>query len=221
MSLLYFDVETIPDWEREPRFELTPPEDCEDAGDWLERVMSTSPEYCLMVGLNWGIDNEEPESVWVGETIGDKLITEILLLKKFWQLAKASDTLIGFNCIGFDLNVLLVRSALLGVRCPFKLWDEKPWDNHVVDLMVRRFKNVGWRERRGLKQLRRSLFDTTQPPYEAYKGFLANDGADVAQIYQCFAKGDEKALKVLKGYGKLDIVTTRHIAQLWEGYYWS
>ena len=57
------------------------------------------------------------------------------LLERFWRQSRGA-TLVGFNCLSFDLPVLLRRSLYLGVRAPmFSLNKYRP--GSIVDLMQR------------------------------------------------------------------------------------
>lgn len=62
------------------------------------------------------------------------------LLREFWRIVNAHDRgarkrLISFNGRGYDLPVLAIRSAMLGIK-PTRPLDTKPWDREShVDLM--------------------------------------------------------------------------------------
>lgn len=86
-------------------------------------------DLCRIVAI--GIQGEEQDRpcVWLAATEHD----EADILTRFWAQA-ASAHLIGFNCLGFDLPVLLRRSLYLGVRAPHIQIDRFKHP-HVSDLM--------------------------------------------------------------------------------------
>ena len=86
--------------------------------------LSLDPAGCRIVALGWdGVVhaalNTEQESYD---------------LNHFWSTV-AGRTLVGYNCIAFDLPVLLTRSRILGVSTPH--YDVKKWGcQGVIDLML-------------------------------------------------------------------------------------
>lgn len=231
-QILYFDCETIPDYSRTDLFtpKVNMKKICEDLGNELteeeysereavetSRVLSTQAEYCQLVGLNFALDEEEPHSAWVGDI--DKLgeqVTERSLLEVFWMLAPKVKSLIGYNCLRFDLNVILTRSAFLGMEPSRAFYDVKPWQNDVIDLMKRRFQYALWAEFKSLKELRRIL---QLPIPDEYRDAILMDGGSVESLYMQALAGDAEALAKLKLYGRLDIITTRELARFWSGLY--
>jgi hypothetical protein len=70
------------------------------------------PDLCRVVAIGWwSEDQPSPEAVMA---YGDD---EADLLRAFWRVANGRH-LIGFNCLAFDLPVLLRRSLYLGVLTP-------------------------------------------------------------------------------------------------------
>lgn len=227
---LYFDCETIPNYEltdvflerrSRPDFEKDPSPTA--AQDWLDmqaKAMALQPEACKLVGLNVAIGEGDCKSGWVGEpSPTGELYDEAALLRMWWSWAATAPRLIGFNCINFDLNVIRVRSAMLGVAPTRNLFDLKPWQDDVIDLLQRRFKGTPREQYLSLKALRRLL--GFQVPGK-YAEVLDNTGGDVEQLYlQFVASDDAEALRLLKMYGELDIWTTRALAQHWSGYFYQ
>lgn len=70
-------------------------------------------DLCQIVAIGWQLEGDEPLSATLAGFNGD----EALMLRAFWALA-SDRHLIGFNCLGFDLPVLLRRSLYLGVKTP-------------------------------------------------------------------------------------------------------
>jgi hypothetical protein len=103
------------------------------AGEDRRKLLSVTPEYCRIVALGWAIGGDAEVALLA--TNEDE---ERVLLERFWKLAKQHSPLVGFNILLFDLPVILVRSALLGVPATTR-FDLKPWGPAVVDLMRARF----------------------------------------------------------------------------------
>jgi hypothetical protein len=99
------------------------------------KVLSTTPEYCKIVALGWAVGAGDIHSIVVG-TDGD---TEADLIRQFWSLAQVHSPVVGWNCNGFDIPVMAVRTALLNIRAGFVL-DTSPWAGKVVDCFERRFR---------------------------------------------------------------------------------
>ncbi len=94
----------------------------------LERA-ALDPDLCRVVAVGWDCDGRMESAVC------EDAAQERLLLDRFWQRTRGA-TLVGFNCLGFDLPVLLRRSLYLGVPAPqFALNKYRP--GSVVDLMQR------------------------------------------------------------------------------------
>ncbi len=225
---LIFDIETTPDyarsdlWAQSMRWpsdadKLTPEARSELEAAHLGR-MALQPEACQIVGLNVILGNDgEPKSGWVGEVSPQGVaFTEADLLNLFWTWAAQSPRLIGFNCLRFDLPVIYTRSALLGVAPTKEFYDVKPWQDGVIDLAQRRFGHS--RDWLSLKALRRML---ELPVPEKYAGVVGNTGGDIEDLYLQFMAGDQEALKTLKLYGELDVVTTKELARLWQGFFFG
>jgi predicted PolB exonuclease-like 3'-5' exonuclease len=70
-------------------------------------------DLCRIVAVGWALEGDEPAAVTIEQFNGN----EALMLKSFWMLLQ-DHHLVGFNCLGFDLPVLLRRSLYLGVHAP-------------------------------------------------------------------------------------------------------
>lgn len=70
-------------------------------------------DLCRVVAIGWQRDDED--FVHSGLVTVEK--DEALMLSNFWE-AVGDLHLVGFNCLAFDLPVLLRRSLYLGVRAP-------------------------------------------------------------------------------------------------------
>ena len=81
------------------------------------------------MAAGWDCDGQAESAVCEDAT------QERPLLERFWRQSRGT-TLVGFNCLSFDLPVLLRRSLYLGVRAPM-LTLNKYRPGSIVDLMQR------------------------------------------------------------------------------------
>lgn len=88
------------------------------------------PDLCRIVALGVSeSDNHAPPVVYpCFDVAGERHALEC-----FWQIA-ARTTLVGFNCLTFDLPVILRRSLYLGVKAP-SIQIDKYRHPDVIDLM--------------------------------------------------------------------------------------
>lgn len=220
---LYFDVETIANFDLYDAWAPTE-EDTERRRNRSlnEQIkdMALQPEACRLVGMNVALGREgEPKSGWVGETsLNGTVYTEADLLALWWGWAKHCPRLVGYNINKFDLHVIRVRSALLGVRPTVDLWNLKPWDDRVIDLLERRFRGTPTDQYLSLKKIRRLLCPAVPEIYEEVAG-AAGGGVETLYLRWQANSDDAEALRLLKLYGELDVWTTRWLSQMWEGFY--
>ena len=105
-----------------------------EAGEKLRKKYSTSPEYCRIAALGFAIGSGSPRGMLCVDEPSERKA-----LNLFWDIATHCSPIVGYNIIGFDLPVILVRSAILGIR-PTRKIDLRKFNNpHCVDLMVARF----------------------------------------------------------------------------------
>ena len=118
-----FDIETAPLEDAAAYLEpIEPPANYKDP-DKIEAYLtekrveqldrcSLDPDLCRVVALGWWREREpQPTTATVEHQ------DEASLLQTFWQHVEQGH-LVGFNCIAFDLPVLLRRSLYLGVPTP-------------------------------------------------------------------------------------------------------
>lgn len=65
-------------------------------------------DLCCIVAIGWQLEGDEAPTAWVNQDEGE-------MLAAFWSMATGRH-LVGFNCLEFDLPVLLRRSLYLGVE---------------------------------------------------------------------------------------------------------
>lgn len=168
------------------------------------KAMSVTPEMCRIVAIGYGVgDVVISES---GFDIRDGIAciddaTETALLDDFWQmLAHHRGPLVGFNVFGFDLPVIFVRSAILGVE-PTRSIDTKPWGKDVIDLMYARFPKS---KATGLKTMAK-LYGIDIPTGDVDGGavldLFLNDPSRIAE------------------YVKSDIIVTRELHRRFRGFF--
>jgi hypothetical protein len=169
------------------------------------KLLSTTPEYCRIAALGWATGDEQIRYGVAADPAG-----ESALLDKFWELAATAGPLVGFNIIGFDLPVILVRSAILGIPAA-RSFDLKPYagNRDVIDVYLGRFGPKGNTNsgRPGkLKQLA-ALMGIPVPA----------EGCDGSQVYDLL-RTDPKAVGA---YVKSDVEITRAYYQKLRGFFWN
>ena len=176
-----------------------------DAAGKLLTDLSVTPEYCRVVALGYAGPDDEPWAEVVGLPRYDidtgEPADERFILSEFWRLARSRDlVLVGYNLLDFDLRVLLVRSALLGVA-PTRIFDLKPWGKDCIDLMKARFP-VGRAMK--LKQLAR-LYGLPVPVEDV-------DGSMISDLVQTDPAR-------VADYVRSDIEVTRSLYRFYAGYF--
>lgn len=179
-------------------------EKAREAASRQRTELSVTAEFCRVVALGWAEGDSDPEAHVVGMpryTVSDGPIDERLLLVEFWNLVEfRKPTVIGFNILDFDLRVLLVRSALLGVQ-PTRLFDLKPWGRDCIDLMKLRFPTG---KAMGLKRLAR-----------LYGLPCSVDDVGGSMIADLIETEPER----VAGYVKSDVDLTRQLYHFYAGYF--
>jgi hypothetical protein len=182
--MLFFDIETVADTSKEHLFKEMELHETERNRQFIPEL---HPEFCKIVALGYAIDDRPVQALSGVETY---------ILRQFWELAKGQ-TLCGFNVLNFDLPVIYVRSAELGIRSS-RLIDRKPWAGHVIDLYEARRYTAG---SMGLKMLAKSY------------GFRMAD-ADGSQVKDMDAGQIEL-------YVKSDVEITRELYKRYKGFFVS
>mgnify|MGYP006921309483 CR=1 FL=1 len=107
------------------------------------KKLSVTPEFCRVVALGWAVNVEAPQSLVASPPGEDDEFgsgaTEREILEKFWGLQQVERPLVGFNCLNFDLPVLMTRSILLGIKPPCRTINLDKFTGDVIDLMLKRF----------------------------------------------------------------------------------
>lgn len=181
-----------------------------------EKEMSLTPEFCRVAAVGWAIGDGPVKSMIDGHPFvfqtasgvnSEFVATERGMLEQFWGLAERHSPIVGFNVLGFDLQVIRARSILLGVE-PSKLLNDSPYNNRdVTDLMLCRFGRggMGAGKPMGLKRLAK-LYGIPVPAGQE------TSGSDVRRLL-----AEDPA--ALGRYVESDIEVTRALHRRWSGYF--
>lgn len=175
------------------------------------KLLSTTPEYCRIVAMGWAYGKNEIGSCVVGQEMDlfnhgkPIIVSEHDLLMAFWRLAENSNPLVAYNGLFFDLPVILVRSAMLGVA-PTRRIDPKPWGGDFVDPYAIRFPKGAGEGRPGKLKALAPLYGIDVPAGDC-------DGSQVEELFKTDpAKVGE--------YVRSDVEVLRAYYLALEGYYW-
>jgi len=92
---------------------------------------SLDVDLCQIVAICWWIEGEsEPQPLCA---VGGDGWDESGIIRAFWAVSNGHH-LVGFNCLGFDLPVLLRRSLYLGIQAP-RIQIDRFKHPQVTDLM--------------------------------------------------------------------------------------
>jgi hypothetical protein len=177
------------------------------AAEERRKLLSVTPEYCKIAAMGWCEAKGDPDWMVLGEEYREdagREVLEIEIIERFWELATKHDPLVVFNGISFDLPVLFVRSALLGIE-PTRRFDLRTWGNDVIDIFKVRWPNWSGAAMK-LKQLAATL-GIEVPAGEDM------DGAAVEGLMQ--SREFEKVGK----YVGSDVVVLREVHQFYSGFF--
>lgn len=168
------------------------------------KLLSTTPEFCSIAAFAFTVDDDDPVAMVATNEAEERGILEL-----FWKLAARTDLLAGFNVVGFDLPVILARSAILGVpsSCMFDL----RWGKGIRDIYLSRFGSRGNTDKRKpgrLKDLAR-VYGVEIPAGDF-------EGSQVAAAMET----EEGQRKVME-YCCSDVEITRELRRIWAGYFCS
>lgn len=150
--MFVLDIETVPDETKIDIFDkfhqdkFTQEHDLEEYPAYRAGQMSLLAPYAKLAGFGFWIDGEDgPVSIMVGDGIQGQLVTEEMLLKKFWWfyvVDKARGKVnhgpcVGYNVVNFDVKIIRMRSMALGITPSVDLREVKPWEkDKLYDLAV-------------------------------------------------------------------------------------
>jgi len=170
------------------------------------KLLSVTPEYCKIAALGWAQMEEAPQAMVLGEEYREdagRLVTEAEILEQFWWVVEKCSPIVGYNLLHFDLPVVFIRSAILGVE-PTKRLDLRTWSSDVVDLFKVRWPTFGSGGMK-LKDLARVLGIEVPCPDV--------DGSNVAALMAAGEFG-----KVAE-YVCSDVVVEREVHRFYSGFF--
>ena len=209
MTLLVFDIETVPDVQLGRRlYGLSGLDDAAVAKAMFARQRADSGSDFLphiqqrVVAIACVLRTREQLKVW---SLGDLPSTEDELLARFFDgIEKYSPELVSWNGGGFDLPVLHYRGLIHGVQCP-RYWDQGEddrdfkWNSYIsryharhLDLMDLLAMYTG-RANAPLDELAKLI---------GFPGKLGMDGSKVWEAYQ------QGKLEEIRNYCETDVVNT-------------
>lgn len=206
-KLLFIDIETVPDVKK---IEFIPDPEApknytkdETIAEYKLKTkqknideMALNLDFAVIRAMGFGFGFEERSSRLLG------MATEGELVELFWKYADNYDYhIVGFNIIGFDLPIILRRSLALGVKPP-KVIDLKPYNNSIIDLMLRLYHNKPCPRGCGLKWICKMYGINNSLP--DLNGSMVKDMDDITLVK----------------YNENDIWLTQELAKKTQGYYW-
>lgn len=162
------------------------------------KTMATTPEMCRIVAFGWALGKEEASCLLSDGT--DEC--EVNLLEMFWLIVKdLRGPIVGYNCLSFDLPVILARSIMLGVRPTRPISLSKYGNRGVVDLMLSRFPGNNWK---GLSQMAK-----------LYGLGGKTEGMDGSKVLETFQENPA----LVSEYCRDDVRITQSLYEKWSGYF--
>lgn len=154
------------------------------------KMLAVNPFCCRIVAFGWAIAGKKPEAMTA--TNDDE---EREILKKFWEIMAGKRKRTGYAIVGFDDNVIRMRSRILGVDPSRKLDSRKYGNREALDCMNIMFP-AG--KAKKLKDVA-SWLDIEIP---AGKDM---DGSQVLELY------DAGNMTAISDYVKSDVVVEREL----------
>lgn len=171
--------------------------------DANRKIMSVTPEMCRICSFGWAMGDEVTSASVFGAKDGtkDHDTYERAVLTKFWELAKRAKLIVGYNHLGFDLPVIYVRSAMLGV-VPTRQIDSKPWGGEVCDVMAARWPRGGAKKLKDFARLMGLPIPAGDVDGSQVEALLKNDPFKVGE------------------YNRSDVSITRELHLAFRGLFW-
>jgi predicted PolB exonuclease-like 3'-5' exonuclease len=163
------------------------------------KAASVSPELCKIVSIAFAVNEAECGVIYDKEMEN----AEIEGLETFWQLMTDARP-VGYNCLGFDLPVIMVRSMIHGIR-PTRQIDLGRYSKDVTDLFIKRFPSGAGLGPGGLKDVAGAM--GIQIPV---------DDVDGGGIWSLYNAGE---FDKIAAYNKSDVELTRSLHNMYRGYF--
>jgi DNA polymerase elongation subunit (family B) len=210
-TYVYFDLETLPCQDEDYLLELERKVKApatfkkpESIAEWLSKNRKSAALEAMgktsfdggrghICSIAWA-KNDSPITCEHAKTVGD----EKRIIEAFFADLDPfhSETLVGHNISGFDLEFLRKRAVVLGVRLPDRqsfARDPKPWDASFHDTMT---MWAGGKGRVSMDELCKVL------------GIKGKEGFDGSMVAEAWANGDHDTIAE---YCKDDVWRTREI----------
>lgn len=209
MSVLVFDIETVPDVTSARRlhgFDNLQDKDVSLAMNALQRQKNGSeflPHYLQkIVAISLVLEKQDAVKVW---SLGNESSNEAELIERFFHgIEKYTPTLVSWNGSGFDLPVLHYRALMHGVRAP-KYWDNGEhdqsfkWNNYLSRFHYRHLD---------LMDVLAGYQNKAYAPLDdiaVLSGFPGKMGMSGSKVWDYYQTGD---LKSIRDYCETDVLNT-------------
>ena len=210
MSILVFDIESIPDFESGRKLhKLNDELSAKDVVKAMQHLQfqKTGSEFMPLhlqkiVAISAVFENRNQIKVW---SLGDIDADEKEIIQRFFQgLEQNTPTLVSWNGGGFDLPVLNYRSLLHGVQAP-RYWEMGEDDTSFrFNNYISRFhwRHTDLMDVLGNYQPRAGAKLDEIATMLGYPGKLGMSGADVWDRYQ------QGAIEEIRNYCETDVLNT-------------
>lgn len=170
-----------------------------DASLAAVKVCSLSPELCRICAYGYALGDGDVKVMCDSEFYA----CEVDALKAFWS-AVVDNTPVGFNCLSFDLPVIMVRSIINGIR-PSRKLDIGRYSRDVIDLFVRRTGGYPGSGPNKMKDVAK-LYGLSVPA----------EGSSGGDVWKWWSSGDYDQIA---RYQASDVEITRSLYRLYQGYF--
>lgn len=177
-----------------------------DAHDDRRKLLSTTPEYCRIAAISFAIGGADTPTTWVSVQPNG----EELLIRDFWARVAGGGgrrPLVGFNILHFDIPVILVRSAILGIPTS-RMLDLRPFSREVIDLYLLRFGPRGNTDKNKPGKLKELA--------KLYGIAVGEEGVDGSQVEELLKTDPQK----LGRYCASDVQLVQEFHRRLRGYFW-
>lgn len=164
------------------------------------KLLSVTPEYCQIIAASYCFGQGQIQTLITGEDGSESYI-----VSRLWSEMSEAECCVGYNIIGFDIPVLLVRSWLYELEPLFSLAQATRFGNEtVIDIYKKRFPHRGDSGPGKLKEI--------GPLYGVNPTCPDVDGSHAWTLYR---EDPEK----LRAYAASDVHMARSLYYSWRGYW--
>lgn len=217
MSKIIFDIETVGDdfdsFDQKSQEYLMKFAESEEEKLEVKQRLALYPLTSQVVAIGM-LNPDTDKGVCYFQTAGGKIVdfeadgvlyksgSEVEILRYFWDNIKKYDQFITFNGRGFDCPFLMIRSAMLGVKCSRSLMPYRYSSDVHIDLLEQlTFQSA-------VKKFSLDFY-CKQFKIKSPK----SDGIDGLMVPELFRSGEfEKIAKYCVG----DVIATKELWQRWD-----